>query len=70
MKGIIMNPLDLLRVEFRTLKDLAEKLDIRANTAYLWNRSGIPPKYLRQIEELSQGRLTKEMLRPDLFKKD
>jgi hypothetical protein len=25
---------------------------------------------LRQIEELSQGRLTKEMLRPDLFKKD
>jgi hypothetical protein len=27
-------------------------------------------KYIKDIEQLSDGRLTKEMLRPDLFKKD
>ena len=65
-----MNPMDLLRVEFRTLGELANKLNIRANTLYLWNRSQIPVKYIKDIEQLSEGRLTKEMLRPDLFKKD
>ena len=65
-----MNPMDLLRVEFRTLGELADKLKIRANTLYLWNRNQIPVKYIKDIELLSEGRLTKEMLRPDLFKKD
>jgi len=65
-----MNPMDLLRIEFGQLKDLAEKLDLKPNTVYLWGHTNIPFKYLRQIEELSELRLTREMLRPDLFKKD
>ena len=65
-----MNPMDLLRIEFGQLKDLAEKLDLKPNTVYLWGQTNIPFKYLRQIEELSELRLTREMLRPDLFKKD
>ena len=65
-----MNPSDLLKIEFGSLINLAEKLDLKPQTIYLWNSSKIPFKYLRQIEELSELRLTREMLRPDLFKKD
>jgi len=65
-----MNPSDLLKIEFGSLINLAEKLDLKPQTIYLWNSTKIPFKYLRQIEELSELRLTREMLRPDLFKKD
>lgn len=65
-----MNPMDLLKIEFGSLKDLAEKLDIKPNTVYLWGQTNIPYKYLKKIEQISEGNLTKEMLRPDLFKKD
>jgi DNA-binding transcriptional regulator YdaS (Cro superfamily) len=65
-----MNPMDLLRIEFRTLEALAEKLGIPANTVYQWNKTNIPTKWIKDIEELSELRLTREQLRPDLFKKD
>lgn len=65
-----MNPMDLLKIEFGSLKDLAEKLELKPNTVYLWGQSNIPFKYLKQIEQLSELRLTREQLRPDLFKKD
>jgi len=65
-----MNPMDLLKIEFGSLKDLAEKLDLKPNTIYLWGQQQIPFKYVKQIEELSNGKVTREMLRPDLFKKD
>lgn len=65
-----MKPMDLLRIEFRTLEDLAFKLDIPANTVYQWSRTNIPFKWIKDIEQLSELRLTREMLRPDLFKKD
>lgn len=65
-----MNPMDLLKIEFGSLVNLAQKLGIKANTIYLWGQSNIPFKYLKTIEELSEFRLTREMLRPDLFKKD
>jgi len=64
-----MNPMDLLKIEFGSLVKLAEKLDLKPNTIYLWGQSNVPFKYLRLIEELSNFRLTREMLRPDLFKK-
>ena len=69
-KGEFMNPTDLLKIEFGSLINLAEKLGIKPQTIYLWNSGKIPFKYLRQIEELSELRLTREQLRPDLFKKD
>lgn len=65
-----MSPNDLLKIEFGSLINLAEKLQIQPQTIYLWNSSKIPFKYLRVIEELSELRLTREQLRPDLFKKD
>ena len=65
-----MNPMDLLKIEFGSLKDLADKLNLRPNTIYLWGQTHVPFKYLKQIEELSEHKLTREMLRPDLYKKD
>jgi hypothetical protein len=65
-----MKPTDLLKIEFGSLKNLAEKLELRPNTVVLWGQTKIPFKYLRAIEELSELRLTREQLRPDLFKKD
>lgn len=63
-----MNPMDLLKIEFGTLKRLAESLNLKPNTVYLWGQTQIPLKYLTQIERLSNNKLTREMLRPDLFK--
>jgi hypothetical protein len=65
-----MKPTDLLKIEFGSLKNLAEKLELRPNTVVLWGQTKIPFKYLREIEQLSELRLTREQLRPDLFKKD
>jgi len=65
-----MNPMDLLKLEFGQLNHLADKLGIKPNTIYLWGQSKIPLKYVAQIERLSELRLTRETLRPDLFKKD
>lgn len=65
-----MNPMDLLKIEFRTLENLASKLEIPANTVYQWNKTVIPFRWIKDIEQLSDYRLTREMLRPDLFKKD
>jgi hypothetical protein len=69
-KGIFMNPMDLLRIEFRSLENLAQKLGIPANTVYQWNKTNIPFKWIKDIEQLSELRLTREQLRPDLFQKD
>ena len=64
-----MNPMDLLKIEFVSLKGLAERLKIKPNTVYLWGQSRIPMKYLKEIEALSDNKLTREVLRPDLFQK-
>lgn len=65
-----MKPMDLLKIEFGSLRNLAELLALRPNTVVLWGQTHIPFKYIKQIEELSEYRVTREMLRPDVFKKD
>jgi hypothetical protein len=64
-----MNPMDLLKIEFGTLRSLADLLKLRPNTVALWGQTHVPFKYIKQIEELSEHRITREMLRPDVFKK-
>jgi DNA-binding transcriptional regulator YdaS (Cro superfamily) len=60
-----------LKVEFGTLYRLATLLGIRETAVYQWrSRTNIPIKHIRKIEQLSQGRITREMLRPDIFAKD
>lgn len=65
-----MNPITLLKLEFGSLKELAEKLNVKPNTIYLWGQSAIPFKYIKEIQALSENRLTAEKLRPDLFIKE
>jgi hypothetical protein len=66
-----MKPFDALKLEFGVLANLAKPLGVRENAIYQWSKRGIIPiKHIRTLIDLSEGRLTKEVLRPDLFKKD
>ena len=58
-----------LKTEFGSLYRLAQLLGLRETAIYQWKArcKGIPIKHLRKIVELSEGRLTREMLRPDIF---
>jgi DNA-binding transcriptional regulator YdaS (Cro superfamily) len=60
---------ELLTVEFGTLKALAEKMGVTYNCVYMWKARGrqIPLKNLTKIEQLSDGRITRQMMRPDKF---
>ena len=60
-----MNPIDALKIEFGSLSNLASLLGMSNVTVYKWEK--VPHKHVRKIEELSEGRLTAQMLRPDLF---
>ena len=65
-----MSPFDALKYEFGTLYNLANLLGMKETAVYRWtNNNRIPLKHLKKIEELSQGRLTPQVLRPDLFVK-
>jgi DNA-binding transcriptional regulator YdaS (Cro superfamily) len=60
-----------LKTEFGSLYRLAQLLGLRETAIYQWKaRTNIPVKHIRKIEELSKGRITREMLRPDIFAKD
>ena len=65
-----MNPMDLLKIEFGSLRNLAEQLALRPNTVVLWGQTHSPFKYIKEIERLSNNRVTREMLRPDVFNKE
>lgn len=60
---------DTLTVEFGSLKNLAEKMGVTYNCVYQWKARNkqIPLKNIGVIEELSQGRITRQMMRPDKF---
>jgi len=58
----------LLQVEFGTLDELSRLLGVKNTAVYNWvSREQIPIKHLKKLSVLSEGRLTKELLRPDLF---
>lgn len=60
---------NILQAEFGTLDELSKMLGVRNTAVYNWMARGqIPLKHLRKLNDLSQGRLTKEILRPDVFK--
>lgn len=63
------NIFDLLTVEFGSLKRLSELLNMTYNGVYMWKarNKGIPLRNLSKIEELSNGRITRQMMRPDKF---
>ena len=59
-----------LKTEFGSLYRLAQLLGLRETAVYQWKaRTNVPIKHIRKIEDLSEGRITREMLRPDIFNK-
>ena len=56
-----------LKAEFGSLYKLAMLLEVRETAVYQWKKRGIPIKHIRKIEELSEKRVTRQMLRHDLF---
>lgn len=63
-----IKPEDILRAEFGSLYRLAKTLGLQPNAVYQWqNRGRVPFKHIREIEVLSEGRVTRKELRPDIF---
>lgn len=59
---------ETLRAEFGSLYRLSKVLGLTTNSVYQWERKGIVPiKHLKTIEQLSENRVTRQYLRPDIF---
>ncbi len=60
---------DQLVMEFGSLKKLSEKMGVSYNCVYMWKARNkqIPLKNIPIIEQLSDGRITRQMMRPDKF---
>jgi len=57
-----------LQMEFGSLYRLAKLLGVTPNTIYNWKaRNVIPMKYVKPIEALSDRRIDRSILRPDVF---
>jgi DNA-binding transcriptional regulator YdaS (Cro superfamily) len=63
-----MDIFDLIRLEFGSLKGFARALGVTSTSVYRWQKEGFPLGKLKKIEEITEGKLTRQMLRPDLFK--
>lgn len=51
-----------------TIRSLAKELGITTATIYYWLRGKpVPLKYLKRIEELSDGAFPRQYIRPDRF---
>jgi DNA-binding transcriptional regulator YdaS (Cro superfamily) len=60
-----------LQIEFGTLDALAKVIHVRNTAVYNWMARGqIPIRHIKKIVDLTEGRITIKMLRPDLFPKD
>ena len=63
-----MSKFDELRYEFGDMSNLAQQLDISPQAIANWvHRNRIPIKYIKRIVELTEGRVTREMLAPEIF---
>ncbi|CAB4123276.1 Putative bacterial antitoxin YdaS [uncultured Caudovirales phage] len=58
----------VLKLEFGSLKGFAKALGVTPTSVQRWQREGFPVGRLKQIEAITEGKITREMLRPDLFK--
>lgn len=61
------NNFNKLLVEFKTVKGIAYALSVSESIVYHWKNKGIPVKYLKEIAQLTDGRLQPYDLRPDLL---
>ncbi len=63
--------LNELKAEYGGAVEAATLLGVQPATFYRWERAkGIPVKYLKKLEDATQGKFNRYMARPDLFAKD
>jgi DNA-binding transcriptional regulator YdaS (Cro superfamily) len=62
-----VNNFNKLLIEFKTVKGIAYALSVSESIVYQWKNKGIPVKYLKEIAQLTDGRLQPYDLRPDLL---
>ena len=48
-------------------KKIAQQFDIKDTSVTSWHKYGVPPKYCKTLEKLTQGDVTSHQLRPDIF---
>jgi len=52
---------------FGTQGELAKQIGISQVAVSKWKKNGIPPNRAIQIEQLTNGEITRQELRPDFF---
>ena len=63
-----MTVFEVLQKEFGSLYRMAKLLGITPNAVYMWKIRGvIPVAYVKSIEALSEKRIDRAILRPDVF---
>ena len=67
MPSVEISPLDQAAYFFGSQKAMAEALGLTPNAVSLWKKRGIPLKQAVRIEKLTDKKVTKEELRPDIF---
>ena len=58
---------EILAREWETQAAAARAIGMSQQAIPRWSREGIPPKHAVAIERVTQGRITREELRPDIF---
>ena len=64
----MLNPPVSRLIQILGRNKIAQHCGIKTTSVTSWHNHGVPPKYCKQLEELTQGQVTAHELRPDIFK--
>ena len=68
IRSMKRNPiLDQVQALYGSQRALADALQVDPMAVYRWHTKGVPPERALQIEILTNGMVTRQDLRPDLF---
>ena len=63
-----MKNFNYLLIYFGSTKGIAYALNVNPSTVYLWKKTDkVPIRYLKKIEDLTEGKVNTFNLRPDLL---
>lgn len=49
---------------------LARKLGIKQQTVFVWTKTGLPPRRVLQVEQLTGGKISRHDLKPSIYPRD
>jgi DNA-binding transcriptional regulator YdaS (Cro superfamily) len=62
-----MNLLEKIQLEYGNRTEFSKVIGYTTTSVYRWIKEGFPVGKLKIIEERTGGKITKELMRPDLF---